>query len=362
MVNHDANKDDPSRSRPWPGARNAGPSSRPIPRQRDGQATDQERLRRHAGRGELGRLPEAERAALRPAAFALAHHIVYDVVTRRVARSRGHGCCALDLRHLGECCLDGFHNDLEAVVEVLLSSTQRITDLERWLAGRATNAAVDGYRRRRGENGALQRPRMTKWLERGLGADPWLSRLALKILGWVGTPAGVGATFWPLDAWAGERAAFTGDHRASTPARVLDEVNQVLAVMRRRPEWFRDHVRNPLDKKVTPVAGAPGERRDEPRPLLPVEPGETDEDWATDLAAVAVEAIRAGLGRGEDTTSTVVTVLTKLFVSGTGAEEIGRAPGAGSAAAERLSALLGDPATLSVLVQRVLRIVRGLED
>jgi hypothetical protein len=324
--------------------------------------TDQDRLRDHARRGELGKISEAERAALRPAAFELAHRIVYDVVTRRVARGRGHGSCALDLRHVGECCLDGFHNDLEAVVELLLTSTQRITDLERWLAGRAPNAAIDGYRHRRGEIGALQRPRMTIWLEQGLGGDPWLCRLAVQILAWVGTPGGAGATLWPLDAWAVERATFTGDHRASTPVKVLDEVEQVLAVMRRRSAWFRDHVQNPLEKKVAPVGGSPGERPGEPRPLVPVDSGEAGEDWATDLAAVAVAAIQGGLNCGDDPTTTVVTVLSKLFVSGTGAEEIGRAPGAGSTGAELVSALLGDSAARPALVEEVLAIVQGLED
>jgi hypothetical protein len=361
VVSQDHGAGEPPRERAWPGARNAGPVAQRIPRRRGGVA-DQARLRSLAGRGELGGLTEAERAALRPAAFEVAHAIVYDVVTRRVARGRGHGACGLGLRHLGECCLDGFHRDLEAVVELLLASTQPIADLEGWLAKRAPHAAVDGYRRRRGETGALQRPRMTKVLEEGLDNDPWLCHLALKMLAWVGVPAGVGATFWPLDAWAWDRGTFTGDYRDSTPARVLDEVNTVLAVMRRRPEWFRRHVEAPLERKVTPVGGAPGECAGDPRPLLLIDPGEAHEDMITGLAAVAVEAIRAGLGRGEDATTTVVTVLTKVFVSGTGAEEIARGTGGGPGPAERLSALFGDPAAVSVLVQQIVQIVRGLAD
>jgi hypothetical protein len=260
-----------------------------------------------------------------------------------------------------ESCLDGFHDDLAAVVDHLLSATQPIADLEGWLARRALNATIDGHRRRRGEAGALQRPRMTRALAEGLGEDPWMCELALKILVWVGLPAGVGATLWPLDSWAGDRATLTGDHRGSTPAQVGRDVDRVLDVMRRRPEWFRKHVEGPLGRKVAPIGGSSGELAGDPRPLLVASACEIDEARTTDLAAVAVEAIRAGLRRGEDATATVVTVLTELF-QGTGADEIDRPPGAGSGRDEQLSTLLGDPAALRILVQRVLEIVRGSAD
>lgn len=339
---------------------NAGPGRTRIPRQRRSTAADRARLRRLAEAGLLGALSQEERRRLLPAAYELAYPIVYDVITRRIARNRGHNACSHGLRHMEDSCLDGFHDDLEAVAEHLLAVTQPITDLEGWLARRAQNAAIDGHRRRRGEQGALQRPRMTKALAEGLG-DPWLCELALKILTWVGLPGGVGVTVWPLDSWARDRADHTGDHRGSTPARVQADIDRVLAVMRRRPDWYERNVERPLGRKTTPVAGSPGERAGEPRPLLVLDAAEAGEARFADLAAVAVEAIRAGLNREEDPTVTVVTVLTTLFLDGSGADEIDRAPGGGTSASaeDRLSAVLGDPAAVTALVQRVLRIVRG---
>ena len=338
------------------GTGNAGPVLRKIPRQRDGAATAQARLRELARRGVLGTLPAAARRELRPAAYAMVHPIVFGVVTKRIARNRGHHACGQGLRQLEENCLDGFHDDLEAVVEHLLSSTQPIADLEGWLNRRALNVTIDSHRRRRGESGALQRPRMTRALADGLGDDPWLRELALKILVWVGVPVGVGATLWPVDSWAADRAVRTGDHRGSTATQVLADVEKVLVVMRRQPEWYRKHVEDPLGRKSVPVGGSPGEGAGDPKPLVTDGGGE---DRAADLAGLAVEAIRAGLGRGEDATATVVRVLSELFLGGTGADEIDRVPGGGSGRDERVSALLGDPAAVAVLVERVLRIVHG---
>ncbi|MBL7261130.1 hypothetical protein [Paractinoplanes lichenicola] len=309
------------------------------------------RLRELARAGDLGRLSEAERDVLRPAAYDLACSIVFDVVYRRVARNRGHHACARGFRHLGECCLDGFHDDLEAVVERLLTTTEQINDLEAWIAARAPGFAIDAYRRRRGAIGAPQRPRMTKWLRAALGDDPWLCRLALRIQEWVGVPGGVGATLWPVDSWAGERGI--------SPSEAQADVEKVLVAMRERPKWYHDHIEVPLGHKTAPVGGSPGEGAGEPRPLPPGDPGELDDARADDLATVAVEAIRAGLGRGEDAAATVETVLRELFLHGSGADEIGRAPGAGTEREERVSALLDDPVALEILIERVLRIVRG---
>src|SRR5687768_17817304 len=111
---------------------NAGPTLPAFPRQRDSRAIAQARLRDLIRRGELGGLSETERDLLRPAAYDLAHHIVYDVVTRRVARNRGHHACARGLRHMEESCLDGFHADLDAVVDHLLRLTRPIADPEVW--------------------------------------------------------------------------------------------------------------------------------------------------------------------------------------------------------------------------------------
>ncbi len=329
-----------------------------IPRQRDGAVADRSRLRHLAARGLLGALSAEERRGLLPAAFEVAYPIVYDVITRRVARNRGHNACGHGLHSMEDTCLDGFQDDLEAVIDHLMAATTPISDLEGWIARRAQNAAIDGHRRRRGEQGAQQRPRMTRALAEGLG-DPWLEELALKILTWVGLPAGVGATEWPVDSWTRDRADFTGDHRGSTPARVRADVDRVLAVMRRRPDWFERNIERPLGRKTTPVGGSPGERAGDPRPLLATDPAHVVETRIADLAGIAVLALRDRLRRGDDPTLTVVDVLTTLFLGGTGADEIDHGPGGGPAPDERVSALLADPAALSVLVQHVLGIVRG---
>ncbi|GAA1635845.1 hypothetical protein [Actinoplanes couchii] len=338
---------------------NSGPASRPrIPRQRDGAAEERARLRHLATQGLLGTLGAEERRRLLPAAFEVAYPIVYDVITRRVARNRGHNQCGHGLHQMEDTCLDGFQDDLEAVIDHLMSATAPISDLEGWLARRAQNAAIDGHRRRRGEQGAQQRPRMTRALAEALD-DPWLEELALKILTWVGLPAGVGATEWPVGSWARDRADFTGDHRGSTPDRARADVDRVLAVMRRRPGWYEKNIDQPLGRKTAPVGGSPGEQPGEPRPLLAAGPAEILEARIGDLAGLAVLALQERLRRGDDPTFTVVEVLTTLFLGGTGADEIDHGPIGAPASDERVSALLTDPAALSVLVQHVLGIVRA---
>ncbi|MDY7085317.1 MAG: hypothetical protein SYR96_09450 [Actinomycetota bacterium] len=309
------------------------------------------RLRDLAARGELGRLPAAERNLLRPAAYKLAHPIVFDVAYRPVARKRGHHGCARGFRHLGECCLDGFHDDLEAVVERMLSLTDVVGDLEDWTARWAPKIAIDAYRARRSRVGALQRPRPTEWLSRALGRDPWLCALALRIQEWAGMPGGVGVTLWPVDSWAARQGI--------TVAEVLTDIDKVLVAMRERPKWYHRHIETPLGHKTAPVGGCPGEGVGDPRPLPPGDPGEVEDARVGELATLAVEAIRAGLGRGEDAAATVREVLRRLFLGGTGADEIGLAPGEGSGRAERVSVLLDDAVAFEALVERVLRIVVG---
>lgn len=321
-----------------------------------------DRLRRLAGRGELGRLTPQERHQLVGAAYATVYPIVFNVVTRRVEHGRGHPWCARGVPHLAAECLDSFYDDVEAMIERLLTAKTPIADLEAWVARCASNAAVDAYRKRRAGRGALQRPRMTRAIAAGL-PDPWLQALALKILEWVGLPAGVGAHVWPLDAWAQERAAATGDQRGSTPAQVATDVARVLAVLRGQPTWYAEHVERPLGLKTTPTAGAPGDGPRDPRPLEPADPHDVDRARITGLASIALEAIAGALRRGDDPYAVVVKVLGTLFVGGTGAEEIDRVPTTGELAPdERVSALLGDVVALPGVVERVMRIIgEGLE-
>ncbi|BCJ41042.1 hypothetical protein GCM10010168_46590 [Actinoplanes ianthinogenes] len=313
-------------------------------------------LRELAARGELGTTSGAARRALYRAAWSVAHPIVFDAVTRRLEQRRGHARCARGLRLLDGPCLDGFHDDVEAVVDHLFATSRPIHDLEAWLTARAPNATIDGHRRRRGDRGALQRPRMTRTLAAALPDDPWLHELALRLLVWVGLPVGAGAVLWPIEVWARDRAAFTGDREGSTPARVQAEVDVVLAAMRRRPDWYAAHVERPLGGKTAPVAGSPGDSPGDPRPLT-ADPGEIAETRIVETAAAAVQALAAGLASGRDVAGTVERVLRTLFLDGTGVEEIDRPPGAGAWAEARLSALLGDPVARDALIGRVVRLI-----
>jgi hypothetical protein len=349
-----------------PGGRNSPPAAARIPRQRrNAEPREAAVVRRLACTGDLAATlavaNEAERRRLYAGAYAVAYPVVFQVVTRKVEHRRGHRHCARGLRHLDSACLDGFYDDVEALIEHLFAATAPIDDLEAWLAYWAPRAAVDGYRRRRGARGALQRPRMTRALAGRLGHDRWLIDLALQILTWVGVPATAGAALWPLDEWAQRRARITGDVRGSTPAAVASEIDQVLAVLRRQPDWYADYVERPLGRKTAPVAPPPGDGPADSRPLRPAEPHELDDAHVAGLAWTALEAITAGLRHGRDPAETVIRVLTTLFLGGSGVEAIGRAPGAGPGHHDRVSALLADPGALAVVVDRVLRIVRQVE-
>jgi hypothetical protein len=318
-------------------------------------------LARTAGlRDAVDRATDAGRRRLYAAGFACAYPVVFQVVTRRVELGRGHGGCARGVRYLAGECLDGFYDDVEALVEHLFAHPAPIDDLGGWLAYWAPKAAVDGHRRRRGARGALQRPRMTKALAADLGDDPWLQDLALRILTWVGIPATAGAGLWPLDEWAQGRAEMTGDPRGSTPAVVAAEIDRVLTVLRRRPAWFARHVEHPLGLKTAPVAPPPGDGIADSRPMVPAGPEEQDDAYAAMLAGDALAAISGALRAGRDPAATVIEVLTTLFLGGSGAEGIGRPPGTGSTPEERLSTLLADPATVAGVVGRVLRVVREI--
>lgn len=297
-----------------------------------------------------GGVPAEQRSSFYGAAYEAVYPHVFSVVTQRVEHGRGHTRCARGPCHLESACLDSFYEDVEAVVDRLLATTAPIADLRLWVSRCAASAAIDKHRRRRAERGALQRPRMTRALERAL-PDPWLRELAIKILVWVGLPVGTDA-LWPLDSWALARAATTGDQRGSTPARVAADIEQVLSRMRERPDWYAAYVERPLGSKATPARGAPGDGPHDPRPLIVAEP-----DEAADLASLAVEAIQAGLRRGEDARTVVVRVIGRLFVGGTGADGLGHVPLAGPATDECVSALLGDGAAVAALVERILAIV-----
>ncbi|MFV0460919.1 MAG: hypothetical protein ACK5MT_19365 [Actinomycetales bacterium] len=182
------------------------------------------------------------------ALLALCFALVFARHTGAVEAAHGHRA---RLGSLPERCHDQFLDDVEAVNDYARRHARYpIDNLAGWIVSRIPGAVVDGHRRRRARVGALQRPRMTVWLERGLDHDPWLCRLALLILEWVGTPTPAGTQPWPYAAWTQRRADIGFEY--ALPAahhRVQDDVETVLAAMRSRPQWYRAHVERPLEHK-----------------------------------------------------------------------------------------------------------------
>jgi hypothetical protein len=293
------------------------------------ESRDASRLRALA---RAGALSEAVRnagasgcAALTASAYELVWPVVYVRLTRVVERRRGHWQCSRGLTRLAAECADRFHDDVEAVVADLLEHARvPIGDVEAWVGARLTAVTVDGHRRRRGARGALQRPRMPGWLAAELGHDPWLTELALRALDWVGIPDTAGCEVWPMGSWAARRTELTG--QPTRAAAVRADLDRVLAAMRRRPRWYATYVERPLDAKPAPVGPPPGDGPGYSRPLPPESPDEADERRLDALAADAVAAIAAGIGRGDDPRRTVMRVLETMF--GAGSYDMDRAPGA----------------------------------
>lgn len=281
-------------------------------------------------------------------AYEIVWPVVYDGITRAVERRRGHAPCASGVEHLEPECLDRFHDDVEAVIDDLLRhATVPIRNLEGWVRSRLVRATVDGNRRRRGERGALQRPRLPQWLERLLGDDPWLRALAVDILTWVGVPATAGTGVWPYSAWADRRAALTGDAR-STEHDVARDVETVLAAMRHNAPWYERFVERPLGRKQAPALSVDGE----PTYLALTEPHEAQDAWQRELAAVAIDVMSVRFARGEDRRSVVVDVITTVFGTIT--------PPDGPATDDsdvRLDALLADQEAIDQIVRVVCEIL-----
>ena len=327
-------------------------------------AADVQVLRDLAGAGRLAAAALAaspmQYAVLASAAYQVAWPVVFQRITRPVERRRGHWRCSTAITRLSDECVDRFHDDVEAVVNDLLGNAKaRIMNVEAWLCGRMRAVTVDGHRQRRGRRGALQRPRLPGWLAAELGHDPWLADLSLRILEWAGVPESAGGDIWPLYSWVSRRAEVTGDWPGSDDRTVMAEVNRVLTAMQRRPDWHADYVERPLGAKVAPVASPPGDAAGDTRPLVPVTPDDRDDDRLTRLAAAAVDAIAAGLRRGDDPREAVVRTLGAVFGSGTGSDELHRAPGTAPATDERVSARLADPRVLDRIVAQAVAIVAG---
>jgi hypothetical protein len=304
-----------------------------------------------------------DRRRLTSATYAIAFPILYHYLTRGLEQRRGHWGCASSVERLADQCLDRFHDDSEAVIEdILARATVPIHNLEGWIARHLRRATVDAHRRRRGARGALQRPRLPGWLSKALPPDPWLRRLAIEILVWVGVPTSSGSSVWPLDGWAECRAQVTGDAAGSDAGAVEREVELVLSVMRARPLWYETYVEQPLGGKTPPVANAPVEYDSTligaGAPLSLVAPDEQWESQLRSLAAIALDAIELQLTRHIDSKLAVRLVLNKVFCSLHVQGELDRQPYVLGDVDERVTALLDDPAELDRIVTAVLDILR----
>ena len=192
---------------------------------------------------------------LRAAAYAVAMPLVWERHTRPLENIKGHRRCASGVVRLAPECHDGFTDDLESVVTALLSYQKPIVNLEGWISARMANAIKDGYRVRRAtEMGAQQRVRVPVRLAARLNHDPWLIRLAERVLQWVGVRHTAGVGLWPVRAWAEERVAQAGPVPDPYTA-VEEDLDVVLGAMRAiDPAWFDMYVERPLGRKWAPVA------------------------------------------------------------------------------------------------------------
>jgi hypothetical protein len=233
--------------------------------------------------------------------------------------------------------------------------------VEPWLVSRLQPATVDAHRRRRSGRGALQRPRLPQWLLKELGDDPWLGRLAIEVLVWVGVTGTAGGGLWPLDGWADLRHQVTGDWADSTSHTVEREVEQVLRAMRTRPKWYADYVERPLGAKTAPLAtaahGTPAGV--EPSVLALVEPHEADDARLTALAESALEAIEGRLATNpdlKDLKAAVNTVVRTVFGEIDLAREVAGLPYDAPSADEQIMSLVDNSADLT----RIARVVRDI--
>jgi hypothetical protein len=294
---------------------------------------------------------EPERLRLTGGTYSLVYPVVYTGLTQGLERRRGHPACAVSVRHLADDCLDRFHDDVEAVVhDVVRRATAPIDNLDAWICGLINSATVNGHRRRRGEIGALQRPRAPKWLVDGLGGDRWLVHLAVQMLNWVGNPATAGSQVWPVDSWSALRCRFTGDWSPGSDADVRQDIEAVLRVMRAKREWYERYVERPLGHKHVPV---PRYAPDSPAgdALSLVDAGERDDLYMRELAHLAMTAMRTRLSAGEDPRTVVTEVINVAFGDATALDG---APGLRSADGEHVSRLLRDQDRISRIVVAVL--------
>ncbi|WP_327009989.1 hypothetical protein OHA72_23790 [Dactylosporangium sp. NBC_01737] len=302
---------------------------------------------------------EPQRLRLTGGTYSVVYPVVYTGLTQGLERRRGHPACAVSVRHLADDCLDRFHDDVEAVVhDVVRRATAPIDNLDAWICGLINSATVNGHRRRRGEVGALQRPRAPKWLVDGLGGDRWLVHLAVQMLNWAGNPATAGSQVWPVDSWTALRCRFTGDWDPAA-GDVRHDIETVLRVMRAKREWYERYVEGPLGHKHVPVPRFslenPGDSALTPALSL-VDAGERDDLYMRELAHLAMTAMRTRLLAGEDPRTVVAEVINVAFGDGA-APAMDGAAHLSDADGEHVGRLLRDQDRISRIVVAVLAIV-----
>ena len=308
---------------------------------------------------------EPVRSALHRAAYRIVWPIVFRRLTRAIEMRRGHMACATSVTRLAGECLDHFHNDVESVVDDLfMRANQPIRSLEGFITSHITVATIDGYRRRRGERGALQRPRVPGWLAAALGEDPWLVELAKLILTWAGVEMTAGLEVWPLHAWAVRRSDVRGLGNVGELAEVRDDVNTVIDAMRTREQWYLSYVERPLSRKQTSVLGAPAMstgRAEELRPFLFVTRDEVADGHLNDLAHAAIGAIRTGLRQRREPLELIVDVVRTTFAGDIGADDIDRPPHE-AGHHRHIEALMADESQMRRVVAAILRIIGDAEE
>jgi hypothetical protein len=298
----------------------------------------------------------AERRRLRIEGYELLHPVVFGHLTRKVEARRNHRDCMVSVRNLRPDCLDRFHDDIDAVLDDLFrSARQPILNLEGWVSKRLIAVTVDAHRRRRGERGALQRPRIPRWLARELNNDQRLIGLALDMLDWVGVEATAGVSDWPIAIWASERMA--NEKGCEDPSRsVTEDVMTVLAAMRKRPKWYLNYVERPMGHKRPSLLSNPrhGWEPASDSAQAARDAHAADDARRAELAALAVTAIRSRVQQGEDVHAAVIGVINAVFGSDTGAQDLDRLPAHDGTDDEWVAVRLADPATVDRIVAVVL--------
>jgi hypothetical protein len=325
------------------------------------EIADRRPLRQLAASGDLWRTgitEPAEVSRLRSEAFEIALPLVWERHTRGLEMRKGHRRCTTAISALPPECLDGFTDDLEAVVTGLLAYRRPIASVEGWITMRMGNAIKDGHRVRRAkEMGAQQRVRVPSGLAARLGGDPWLLALAERVLQWTGVRQAAGSDLWPIGQWTEDRAAITRIPESLSVVSVTDQVSMVLAAMKEwDAAWYDRYVEQPLGRKWAPPTT---DSSDVPEnSLLDLVPEyERAEGRLIDSAATCLEAIRAALGEDYDPCEAVENALIATYLIDWKPTDLDQVPSTSYDVGDVVTAIMTDRGTLDRVTAEVLDIV-----